>query len=156
VFDCKEQVRVWNEIVDSNFIADISIGTPGEHDYSVLLNANSDAMKQIISDERQRLGSIKICIGILATMRCSCNHQEGLFDIETFYTGDEKGDNNYDYKFNVPFKTRYMPVLMATNINDTFDFGLYRIADKIDKYISYGSGWQFYRVEKIFIEVTRF
>jgi hypothetical protein len=42
------------------------------------------------------------------------------------------------------------------NINDTFNFRLMRIAERVDDYQNYGSGWEFYRVEKIFIEVTQF
>ena len=49
-----------------------------------------------------------------------------------------------------------MPVLPATNVNNTFDFGLMRLTNKIDKYTDLGSGWEFYRVEKIFVEVTQF
>jgi hypothetical protein len=49
-----------------------------------------------------------------------------------------------------------MPILLATNINDTFNFGLMRIAEWVDDYQNYGSGWEFYHVEKIFIEVAQF
>ena len=49
-----------------------------------------------------------------------------------------------------------MPVLPLTNINDTFTFGLMRLTEKIDTYSSCGSGWEFYQVEKVFIEVTQF
>ena len=31
-----------------------------------------------------------------------------------------------------------------------------RLTEKIDTYTSLGSGWEFYRVEKVFIEVTQF
>jgi hypothetical protein len=49
-----------------------------------------------------------------------------------------------------------MSILPAININDTFNFGLMRIAERVDDYQNYGSGWDFYRLEKIFIEVTQF
>jgi hypothetical protein len=49
-----------------------------------------------------------------------------------------------------------MPILPATNINDTFNFGLMKIAERVDDYQNYRSGWDFYRLEKIFIEVTQF
>src|SRR2546423_12544521 len=49
-----------------------------------------------------------------------------------------------------------MPVLPSTNIDDTLTFGLMRLTEKIDIYFSRESGWKFYRVEKVFIEVTQF
>src|SRR2546421_1969505 len=49
-----------------------------------------------------------------------------------------------------------MPVLPSTNIDDTPTFGLMRLTEKIDIYSSHRSGWKFYRVEKVFIEVTQF
>ncbi|CAB4387985.1 unnamed protein product [Rhizophagus irregularis] len=42
-----DHVRIGGEITDSNFIADIAIGTPGEHDPIELLNGNRDAITQI-------------------------------------------------------------------------------------------------------------
>src|ERR1051325_6774117 len=39
-FNQRNQVCVGHEITDSNFIADIAIGTPGEHDYEETLNIN--------------------------------------------------------------------------------------------------------------------
>ena len=59
VFHRREQVKVGGEITDSNYIADILIGTPGEHDQIELINANGDVIKQILQEERERLGSIK-------------------------------------------------------------------------------------------------
>src|SRR5690348_2278850 len=50
-FNQRNQVRVGNEITDSNFIADIAIGTPGEHDYEETLNINRETIKQILQDE---------------------------------------------------------------------------------------------------------
>ena len=49
-----------------------------------------------------------------------------------------------------------MPVLPSTNIDDTLTFGLMRLTEKIDTYTSLGPGWEFYQVEKVFIEVTQF
>jgi hypothetical protein len=49
-----------------------------------------------------------------------------------------------------------MPILPATNINNTFNFRLMKITEWVNDYQNYGSGWEFYRVEKIFIEVTQF
>ena len=49
-----------------------------------------------------------------------------------------------------------MPVHPSTNIDDTLTFGLMRLTEKIDTYSSRGSGWKFYRVKKVFIEVTQF
>src|SRR5206468_2027681 len=53
-------------------------------------------------------------------------------------------------------KTRNMSVLPLTNIDDTLTFGLMRLTEKIDTYFSCGSGWEFYQVEKVFIEVIQF
>src|SRR5213082_3294223 len=49
-----------------------------------------------------------------------------------------------------------MPVLPSTSIDDTLTFGLMRLTKKIDTYSSRRSGWEFYRVEKVFIEVIKF
>ncbi len=38
VFNRREQVKVGGEITDSNYIAEIPIGTPGEHDQIELIN----------------------------------------------------------------------------------------------------------------------
>ena len=46
-----------------------------------------------------------------------------------------------------------MPILKATNINDTFNVGLMRIDEAIQKYINNGSGWMFHRVEEVFLEI---
>jgi hypothetical protein len=116
-----------------------------------LLSANSTTIQSILQDKRGRLGSIKIRMGIYATMRRIINYQEGLFDSKNF-----SEDENYDYRYHIIFKTRNMPILPATNINDTFIFRLMRIAERIDVYQNYGLGWDFYHVEKIFIEVTQF
>src|SRR2546430_8365111 len=40
VFNHREQVKVGGEITDSNHIADMPIGTPGEHNQIELINAN--------------------------------------------------------------------------------------------------------------------
>src|SRR5581483_8547752 len=92
IFERRDQVRVGGEITDSNFTADIAIGTPGEHDYMELLNANSATIQSILQDERDRLGPIKIRMGIFATMRRIINFQEGLFNDNTF-----SGPEMYDY-----------------------------------------------------------
>ena len=52
VFNRWEQVKVGREITDSNHIAEIAIGTPGEHDQIELINANGDVIKQILQEER--------------------------------------------------------------------------------------------------------
>jgi len=49
-----------------------------------------------------------------------------------------------------------MSVLPSTNVDDTLTFGLMRLTEKIDTYSSHRSGWKFYRVEKVFIEITQF
>ena len=152
VFNRREQVKVGGEIPDSNYIADISIGTPGEHDQIELINANGDVIKQILQEERQRLGPIKVRLGIFGTMRRITDYQQGLFE-EIL---DPIDDSSHIYRYGVPFKTRNMPVLPSTNIDDTLTFGLMRLTEKIDTYTSLGSGWEFYRVEKVFIEVTQF
>ncbi|CAB5205906.1 hypothetical protein RhiirA5_381933 [Rhizophagus irregularis] len=46
--DIDPNLRVGGKITDSNFIADIAIETPGEHDPIELLNGNKDAIIQII------------------------------------------------------------------------------------------------------------
>jgi hypothetical protein len=151
IFKRCDQVRVEEEITDSNFTANITIGTPGEHDFIELLSANSVIIQSILQNERGRLGPIKIRMGIYATMRRIINYQERLFENRNFSKEDE-----YDYRYHIIFKTCNMPILPATNINDTFNFRLMRIAERVDDYQNYGSGWEFYRVEKIFIEVTQF
>jgi hypothetical protein len=151
IFERHDQVRVGGEITDSNFTADITIGTLGEYDYMELLSANSTTIQSILQDERGRLGSIKIRMRIYATMQRIINYQEGLFENRNFSEKDE-----YDYRYHIIFKTHNMPILPATNINDTFNFRLMKIAKRVNDYQNYGSGWEFYRVEKIFIEVTQF
>src|ERR1044071_8437501 len=152
VFNRREQVKVGVEITDSNHIADIPIGTPGEHDQIELINANGDVIKQILQEERQRLGPIKVRLGIFGTMRRITDYQQGLFE-EILAPID---DSSHTYRYGIPFKTRNMPVLPSTNIDNTLTFGLMHFTEKIDTYSSRGSGWEFYRVEKVFIEVTQF
>ncbi|GET66362.1 uncharacterized protein LOC114518535 [Rhizophagus irregularis DAOM 181602=DAOM 197198] len=127
VFERRDQVRIGKELTDSNFTADIAIGTPGEHDYASFLTAHSQTIQNILRDERDRLGSIKVNDGV-----------------------------EYIYRYNIPFKTRNMPILPSTDINGTFNFALARIMQKVEDYVNYGSGWEFYRVEKIFIEISQF
>jgi len=74
-----------------------------------------------------------------------------LFDEALPTSGD-----NYVLKYGVSFKTRNMPILPATNIDDSFNFAVMWIAEKIDQYQNYGSGWSFERVESIFVEITQF
>jgi hypothetical protein len=151
IFKRCDQVCVGGEITDSNFTADITIGTSGEHDFIELFSANSVTIQSILQDARGRLGPIKIRMGIYVTMRRIINYQEGLFENRNFSKKDE-----YDYRYHIIFKTHNMPILPATNINDTFNFRLIRIVELVDDYQNYGLGWEFYRVEKIFIEVTQF
>jgi hypothetical protein len=113
IFERHDQVRVGREITDSNFTADIAIDTSGKHDFMELLSANSATIQSILQDKRGRLRPIKIRMGIYATMQCIINYQEGLFDSRNF--GE---DENYDYRYHIIFKTRNMPILPATNIND--------------------------------------
>ena len=68
-------------------------------------------------------------------MRRYGGYQQGLFDDEI----PEDEENDYDYKYGIPFKTRNMPILPATNIDDTYIFGLMRISEKIDNYT--GGSW---------------
>ena len=70
--------------------------------------------------ERQRLGPIKVRLGIFATMRRITDYQQGLFE-EILVPID---DSSHVYRYGVSFKTRNMPVLPSTNIDDTFTFGL--------------------------------
>ncbi|GET50790.1 hypothetical protein RIR_jg27311.t2 [Rhizophagus irregularis DAOM 181602=DAOM 197198] len=141
------------ELTDSNFTADIAIGTPGEHDYTSFLTAHSQTIQNILQDERNRLGSIKVRIGIFATIRRLDSYLEGLFGDGNF---SEDDGVEYIYRYNIPFKTRNMPILPSTVINGTFNFALARIMQKVEDYVNYGSGWEFYRVEKIFIEISQF
>ena len=80
VFNRQDQVKVGGEITDSNHIAEIPIEIPGEHDQIELINANGDVIKQILQEERQRLGPIKVRLGIFATMRRITDYQQGLFE----------------------------------------------------------------------------
>ena len=150
VFNRREHIRIGGEITDSNYMADIAIGTPNENDYSALLIGVSTEIQRIIQEERQRLGPIKVRLGIFGTLRRITNFQQGLFD------DDFQDDGEYDYRYNIPFKTRNLAILPATNIDDAFNFALMRIMEKVDVYQNYGSGWEFYRVERIFIEITQF
>ncbi|GET62619.1 hypothetical protein RIR_jg23070.t1 [Rhizophagus irregularis DAOM 181602=DAOM 197198] len=153
VFERRDQVRIGKELTDSNFTADIAIGTPGEHDYASFLTAHSQTIQNILQDERNRLGSIKVRIGIFATIRRLDSYLEGLFGDGNF---SEDDGVEYIYRYNIPFKTRNMPILPSTDINGTFNFALARIMQKVEDYVNYGSGWEFYRVEKIFIEISQF
>ncbi|GET50789.1 uncharacterized protein LOC114541307 [Rhizophagus irregularis DAOM 181602=DAOM 197198] len=153
VFERRDQVRIGKELTDSNFTADIAIGTPGEHDYTSFLTAHSQTIQNILQDERNRLGSIKVRIGIFATIRRLDSYLEGLFGDGNF---SEDDGVEYIYRYNIPFKTRNMPILPSTVINGTFNFALARIMQKVEDYVNYGSGWEFYRVEKIFIEISQF
>ncbi|GBC38838.2 uncharacterized protein LOC114539626 [Rhizophagus irregularis DAOM 181602=DAOM 197198] len=153
VFERRDQVRIGKELTDSNFTADIAIGTPGEHDYSSFFTAHSQTIQNILQDERNRLGSIKVRIGIFATIRRLDSYLEGLFGDGNF---SEDDGVEYIYRYNIPFKTRNMPILPSTDINGTFNFALARIMQKVEDYVNYGSGWEFYRVEKIFIEISQF
>ncbi|GET63510.1 hypothetical protein RIR_jg28804.t2 [Rhizophagus irregularis DAOM 181602=DAOM 197198] len=153
VFERRDQVRIGKELTDSNFTADIAIGTPGEHDYASFLTAHSQTIQNILQDERNRLGSIKVRIGIFATIRRLDSYLEGLFGDGNF---SEDDGVEYIYRYNIPFKTRNMPIRPSTDINGTFNFALARIMQKVEDYVNYGSGWEFYRVEKIFIEISQF
>ncbi|GET57677.1 hypothetical protein RIR_jg6502.t2 [Rhizophagus irregularis DAOM 181602=DAOM 197198] len=153
VFERRDQVRIGKELTDSNFMADIAIGTPGEHDYASFLTAHSQTIQNILRDERNRLGSIKVRIGIFATIRRLDSYLEGLFGDGNF---SEDDGVEYIYRYNIPFKTHNMPILPSTDINGTFNFALARIMQKVEDYVNYGSGWEFYRVEKIFIEISQF
>src|SRR2546423_13818462 len=128
VFNRREQVKVGGEITDSNYIAEITIGTPGKHDQIELINANGDVIKQILQEEREKLGPIKVRLGIFATMRRITDYQQGLFE-EILAPID---DSSHVYRYGVPFKTRNMLVLPSTNIDDTFTFGLMCLTEKID------------------------
>ncbi|GET66267.1 hypothetical protein RIR_jg37682.t5 [Rhizophagus irregularis DAOM 181602=DAOM 197198] len=81
------------------------------------------------------------------------SYLEGLFGDGNF---SEDDGVEYIYRYNIPFKTRNMPILPSTDINGTFNFALARIMQKVEDYVNYGSGWEFYRVEKIFIEISQF
>ncbi|GET56481.1 uncharacterized protein LOC114537920 [Rhizophagus irregularis DAOM 181602=DAOM 197198] len=153
VFERRDQVRIGKELTDSNFTADIAIGTPALHDYASFLTAHSQTIQNILRDERNRLGSIKVRIGIFATIRRLDSYLEGLFGDGNF---SEDDGVEYIYRYNIPFKTRNMPILPSTDINGTFNFALARIMQKVEDYVNYGSGWEFYRVEKIFIEISQF
>src|ERR1700742_2874949 len=133
VFNRREQVRVGREITDSNFIADIAIGTPNEYDYSALLIGTSAEIERIMQDELQRLGPIKVRLGIFVTMRRLVNWQKYLFKE---HIPDE--NDKYEYRYHIPIKTRNLVILLATNINDIFNFGLMRITEKVDSYQHYG------------------
>ena len=62
-------------------------------------------------------------LGIFGTMRRITDYQQGLFE-EIL---DPIDDSSHTYRYGVPFKTRNMPVLPSTNIDDTLTFGLMRL-----------------------------
>ena len=91
-------------------------------------------------------------LGIFETMRHITDYQQGLFEeILALIV-----DSYHIYRYGIPFKTRNMPVLPSTNIDDILTFGLMRLIEKIDTYSSRGSGWEFYQIEKVVIKVIQF
>ncbi|RGB22931.1 hypothetical protein C1646_775287 [Rhizophagus diaphanus] len=52
IFERHDQIRIGKELTDSNFMADIAIGTSGEHDYALFLTAHSQTIQNILQDER--------------------------------------------------------------------------------------------------------
>ena len=119
------QVIVLNEIIDANYVAHIPVGTLHEDDYWALLATNREAIQQIIQDERQRLGAIRVRIGVSAQMIRSFNYRIGLFNLD---------DPSLDQGYGFYFKTKYIPILVATNIPEIFEYTLMRVKDKVDNF----------------------
>lgn len=140
-----------NKVTDSNFTAENAIGIPGENDYIEFFNANKKVIESILQDERNWLGPIKVRIDIFAIMCQITDYQQGFFK-----DADFTEEPDYIYRYGIPLKTRNMPILPATNISNIYDFGVMRIAERVDNYQNYRSGWEFYQIERVFIEVTQF
>ncbi|GBC15834.2 uncharacterized protein LOC111334103 [Rhizophagus irregularis DAOM 181602=DAOM 197198] len=80
VFERRDQVRIGKELTDSNFTADIAIGTPGEHDYASFLTAHNSYLETLFGygnfseddgvdknhAESRRLCKLRIRLGILS------------------------------------------------------------------------------------------
>ncbi|CAB4408607.1 unnamed protein product [Rhizophagus irregularis] len=88
VFERRDQDTYRKGVNRLKLTADIAIGTPGEHDYSSFLTAHSQTIQNILRDERNRLGSIKVRIGIFATIRRLDSYLEGLFGDGNFSEDD--------------------------------------------------------------------
>ena len=146
-FERRAQVTVLNEIIDANYVAHIPVGTLHEDDYWALLATNREAIQQIIQDERQRLGAIRVRIGVSAQMIRSFNYRIGLFNLD---------DPSLDQGYGFYFKTKYIPILAATNIPEIFEYTLMRVKDKVDNFYNEGSGWTICRVTQIFLEISRY
>ncbi|CAB4413320.1 unnamed protein product [Rhizophagus irregularis] len=113
-----------------------------------MMQIDPDPHYEVVFERRDQ-----VRIGIFATIRRLDSYLEGLFGDGNF---SEDDGVEYIYRYNIPFKTRNMPILPSTDINGTFNLALARIMQKVEGYVNYGSGWEFYRVEKIFIEISQF
>src|SRR6185295_7671207 len=98
----------------------------------------------------EKLGAIKIRIGIFGTMMRLSNYLTPLLENDIY------GDNEYNYVTGIPFKSKNMVVLRSTDTEEVFNQGLMRIDEAVQKYVNYGSGWEFSGVEKVFIEIIKF
>ena len=65
----REHVKIGREIADSNYVAIVPDGMPEEDDYITLLQNNEDLITHIFTEERNRLGNIKVRMGIKCTMK---------------------------------------------------------------------------------------
>ncbi|PKK62382.1 hypothetical protein RhiirC2_717738 [Rhizophagus irregularis] len=80
------------------------------------------------------------------------DYQQGLFDEALSLT---PGDDCV-LRYGVLFKTRNIPLLSATNIDDSFNFAVIWIVEKIDQYQNYKSDWSFDQMKSIFIKIIQF
>jgi len=104
----REHAKIGREIVDSNHIAMVPDGMPGEDDYITLLQNNQTLITNMFSEERKQLGNIKVRMGIKCTMKRITNYMQGLFDKILSDEVDE-----YDYKYGIPRKSKNMPILKS-------------------------------------------
>ncbi|PKC54434.1 hypothetical protein RhiirA1_403625 [Rhizophagus irregularis] len=79
-------------------------------------------------------------------------YQQGLFDEALSLT---PGDDCV-LRYGVLFKTCNIPILSAINIDDSFNFAVIWIVEKIDQYQNYKSDWSFDQMKSIFIKITQF
>ncbi|CAB4437492.1 unnamed protein product [Rhizophagus irregularis] len=91
-----------------------------------MMQIDPDPHYEVVFERRDQ-----VRIGIFATIRRLDSYLEGLFGDGNF---SEDDGVEYIYRYNIPFKTRNMPILPSTDINGTFNLALARIMQKVEDY----------------------
>src|SRR5947207_883428 len=68
----------------------------------------------------------------------------------------ERKNDDYEVRYNLPFKSRNTQVFASTNLDEIYDVAIMRIDEKIDKLTLRGSGWIIVAVTGVFIEVIKY